>query len=59
MLNPMSGAKLDKATAEQVSKGWWILLLSGLVSIVAGILILTIRWTVACCSGCSRSGSGW
>ena len=46
MLNPMSAAKLDKATAEQVSKGWWILLLSGLTSVVAGILILTIRWTV-------------
>jgi len=46
MLNPMSAAKLDKATAEQVSKGWWIVLLSGLTSVVAGILILTIRWTV-------------
>jgi uncharacterized membrane protein HdeD (DUF308 family) len=47
MLNPMSAATLDKSTAEQISKGWWILLLSGLVSVVAGILILTIEWTVA------------
>lgn len=47
MLNPMSASKIDRTTAEQISKGWWILLLSGLVSVVAGILILTIRWTVA------------
>jgi uncharacterized membrane protein HdeD (DUF308 family) len=36
----------DRALAETVSKGWWILLLSGIVSAIAGILILTIDWTV-------------
>ena len=46
MLNPVSATKIDKATAERVSKNWWILLLSGIVSVIAGMLILTIRWTV-------------
>jgi uncharacterized membrane protein HdeD (DUF308 family) len=47
MLNPMSsGAALDKDTADQISKGWWIILVAGIVSVIAGILILTIRWTV-------------
>jgi uncharacterized membrane protein HdeD (DUF308 family) len=47
MLNPMSsGAALDKETAEQVSKGWWIILVAGIVSVIAGVLILTIEWTV-------------
>jgi uncharacterized membrane protein HdeD (DUF308 family) len=47
MLNPMApGPKLDRATAEQLSTSWWVLLVAGIVSVVAGILILTIKWTV-------------
>jgi uncharacterized membrane protein HdeD (DUF308 family) len=46
MLNPVSATKVDKATAERISKNWWILLLSGIVSVIAGMLILTINWTV-------------
>ena len=46
MLNPMSATTVDKTTAEQISKGWWILLVAGIVSVIAGILILTIEWTV-------------
>lgn len=46
MLNPVAATTLDRDSAEQVSKGWWVLLLSGIVSVVAGILILTISWTV-------------
>jgi len=47
MLNPLSGgAQLDRETAQRLSSGWWILLLAGVVSVVAGILILTIEWTV-------------
>ncbi|MEX2256216.1 MAG: DUF308 domain-containing protein [Acidimicrobiia bacterium] len=41
-----SGAALDKDTADQISKGWWIILVAGIVSVIAGILILTIKWTV-------------
>jgi len=46
MLNPVSAATLNRAVAERVAKSWWIVLVSGLVSVVAGMLILTIRWTV-------------
>lgn len=47
MLNPMSRSQqLDQAAAEKLSTGWWILLVAGITSVVAGILILTINWTV-------------
>ena len=47
MLNPLSGPqKLDRADAERLSAGWWMLLIAGIVSVIAGILILTIDWTV-------------
>ena len=47
MLNPMSAqAEIDRQAAETISKSWWILLLSGIVSTVAGVVILTVDWTV-------------
>jgi uncharacterized membrane protein HdeD (DUF308 family) len=47
VLNPMARpTEYDRALAETVNKGWWILLLSGIVSAIAGILILSIDWTV-------------
>jgi uncharacterized membrane protein HdeD (DUF308 family) len=46
MLNPMSSTELDRETAETISKSWPILVLSGLLSVVAGVLILSIHWTV-------------
>jgi uncharacterized membrane protein HdeD (DUF308 family) len=47
MLNPMaSQAEIDRQVAETISKSWWILLLSGVVSMVAGVVILTVDWTV-------------
>jgi uncharacterized membrane protein HdeD (DUF308 family) len=47
MLNPLSGpAELDRDTAEKLSSLWWTLLLAGIVSVIAGILILTIDWNV-------------
>lgn len=47
MLNPIARpTEYDRALAETVSKGWWILLLSGIVSAIAGVLILSIDWTV-------------
>ncbi len=47
MLNPLSGPpQLDRATAEKLSRGWWMLLVAGIISVIAGILILTIDWTV-------------
>ncbi len=47
MLNPMSSRQLDRGAAEAISKSWPILVLSGLVSVVVGVLILSIRWTVS------------
>jgi uncharacterized membrane protein HdeD (DUF308 family) len=35
-----------RAQVEAVSKGWWVLLLTGLVSLVAGGIIFFIDWTV-------------
>ncbi len=35
-----------RAQTEAVSKGWWVLLLTGVVSIVAGAIIVFINWTV-------------
>jgi uncharacterized membrane protein HdeD (DUF308 family) len=35
-----------RAQAEAVSKGWWVLLLTGLLSVVAGGIIISVDWTV-------------
>jgi uncharacterized membrane protein HdeD (DUF308 family) len=46
-MNPMTaGPPIDKVIAERLRRAWLILLVSGLVSVVAGMLILLIRWTV-------------
>jgi uncharacterized membrane protein HdeD (DUF308 family) len=48
MLNPVSsGPTIDKAMAEDLAKTWIIVLISGLVSFFAGIVILSIDWTVS------------
>src|SRR3954454_15288531 len=35
-----------RAQTEAVSKGWWVLMLTGVVSIVAGGIIVFVDWTV-------------
>ena len=35
-----------RAQAQAVSKGWWVLLLTGVVSILAGGIIVFINWSV-------------
>lgn len=37
---------LNKSEAEQISKNWWVLLLLGIISFVAGIVVLSINWTL-------------
>ena len=37
----------DRATAVQIAKSWWILLVSGVVVAIAGIVILDAKWTVS------------
>jgi uncharacterized membrane protein HdeD (DUF308 family) len=38
--------KWTRAQMEVVSRGWWVLLLTGLISLVAGAIIFFIDWTV-------------
>src|ERR1051325_2897548 len=38
--------KLTRDAAQQVARNWWLLLLSGALLIVAGVLIFSIDWTV-------------
>ena len=46
--NPFSDLRSwTRAQVEQVSKGWWVLLVTGVISIVAGGIILAIDWTVS------------
>src|SRR5262249_40388020 len=35
-----------RAQVETISKGWWVLLVTGAVSLVAGCIIFFIDWTV-------------
>lgn len=47
LLNPVNDRvvfELDEA--EQVARSWWLFLLSGVTTIVFGVLILTIDWSV-------------
>jgi uncharacterized membrane protein HdeD (DUF308 family) len=46
-LNPFSGRwDFDLQTAESVAKTWWIALLGGLISIVFGVVVLAVDWSV-------------
>ncbi len=47
MMNPMAyQMPLDMKEAEKISRNWWILLVMGIISVVAGILIFAIQWTL-------------
>jgi uncharacterized membrane protein HdeD (DUF308 family) len=45
--NPFSPGSLTRETINTVAGGWWVLLLSGLVGVVAGGIILFTDWTVS------------
>ena len=45
--NPFSPGSLTRETIKSVSSGWWVLLLSGVLSIVAGGIILFYDWSVS------------
>ena len=48
LLNPINPPeRFDIDEAEQVAKGWWLILLTGLITLVFGALILAIDWSVA------------
>jgi uncharacterized membrane protein HdeD (DUF308 family) len=43
---PDRGRTLSRDIAQSISRNWGVLLLNGLLLIVAGVLIFSIRWTV-------------
>jgi uncharacterized membrane protein HdeD (DUF308 family) len=40
------GRRLTRQLAERIARDWWVLLVEGLLSIVAGVLIFSIDWSV-------------
>jgi uncharacterized membrane protein HdeD (DUF308 family) len=47
LLNPLSNRDVfEVEEAEEVAKSWWLFLASGIVSIVFGLLILSIDWSL-------------
>jgi uncharacterized membrane protein HdeD (DUF308 family) len=44
--NPLAPRSWSREIVRSVSSGWWVLLLSGIVSIVAGGIILLVDWSV-------------
>jgi uncharacterized membrane protein HdeD (DUF308 family) len=44
--NPFNPGSLTREAISTVSRGWWVLLLSGVASIVAGGVIVFTEWTV-------------
>jgi uncharacterized membrane protein HdeD (DUF308 family) len=47
LLNPVSNrTTFEVDEAEQVASSWWVFLLAGVISIVFGLLILSIDWTL-------------
>ena len=44
--NPFSSGPLTREQIDNVSRGWWVLLLAGIISAVAGGTILFTRWTI-------------
>jgi uncharacterized membrane protein HdeD (DUF308 family) len=45
--NPLTRRSWTREAVTTISSGWWVLLISGIISIVAGGLILLIDWTVS------------
>jgi len=45
MINPLTSGRIDQTNAAEIAKAWWVVLVAGLVSVVVGIVILSIDWT--------------
>lgn len=47
LMNPLNQrTQFGRADAEEASRSWWVFLFAGITSIVFGVLILTIDWSV-------------
>src|SRR5689334_2187699 len=44
--NPFTLGSWTREQIDNVSRGWWVLLLSGIISVVAGGIIVFTDWTV-------------
>lgn len=45
--SPMPGMGMPtREEAEQMSRRWWVLLVNGILAVIAGILVLSIPWTL-------------
>jgi uncharacterized membrane protein HdeD (DUF308 family) len=45
-ISPLAPRSFTRELVKSVSSGWWVLLVSGIVSIVAGGIVLIVDWTV-------------
>jgi uncharacterized membrane protein HdeD (DUF308 family) len=45
--NPFGVRSWTRAQIENVSRGWWVVLLTGVISVVIGGVVLSIDWTVS------------
>jgi uncharacterized membrane protein HdeD (DUF308 family) len=45
--NPFSPESWTRAQIEKVSRGWWVLLITGIGSLAAGGVIIFTKWTVS------------
>jgi uncharacterized membrane protein HdeD (DUF308 family) len=45
MINPLASGRVDRTNAAEIAKTWWVVLLAGVISVVVGIVILSIDWT--------------
>ena len=47
VMNPLARPSWAHEVVQSVSRGWWLFLVTGTVSVVAGGIILLIDWTVS------------
>lgn len=45
VMNPWAYS-IDKEQAKMISSNWWILLVVGIITTIAGVVILAINWTI-------------
>lgn len=45
MSNPLNAGRVDQTNAAEIAKTWWVVLVAGVISVVVGMVILSIDWT--------------
>jgi uncharacterized membrane protein HdeD (DUF308 family) len=46
LMTPFASRAVRSQIAPMLRRSWWVLLLSGLVSLAAGVIVLSIDWTI-------------